>query len=112
MRVIPASQSHRRLPARGWRAHLKRIALATAAIFFLLTLAAGAAHQHGSTSSLHRIDCKACAWVHSASGALGHATPAIVVHSANLAPRAPDAGLPSTFAISTHRGRAPPWFIL
>lgn len=112
MQLNPASQSHRRLPARGWRAHLKRIAVATAAIFFLLTLAAGATHQHGSTSSLYRIDCKACAWVHSASGALGHAAPALAVHGESHAPHALIAGLPSTLAVSTHRGRAPPSSLL
>jgi hypothetical protein len=106
--VIPESHGARRVPPRGWRAHLRRVALGTAAIFLLLTLSAGALHRHGPSSSLHRIDCQACAWAHSATGALSHAAPAITVFSARLASHVPNAVTPPPCAASSHHGRAPP----
>jgi len=112
VRVSSASHILRRLSARGWRARLGRVALATAAIFFLLALFAGASHQHGSFSSLHRIDCKACAWVHSAAGALGHAAPALTVFSVDLALHAPGSVPQTACAASPHHGRAPPAILL
>ena len=98
--------------AAGWRKHLRRIAITTAAIFFLLALTAGGPHRHASASSLHRIDCQACAWVRSASGALSHAAPVLALFIAGAAPRAHHVSVLITCAASPHDGRAPPFFLV
>ena len=108
MQVIPANHSLRRPSASGLRTHLRRVALAITAIFFLLTISAGALHHHGSSSSLHRIDCQACAWVHSAAGALGHAAPILDVFDGGSARSVPGIHLLRNLHASPHHGRAPP----
>jgi uncharacterized membrane protein YgdD (TMEM256/DUF423 family) len=94
------------------RTHLRRVALAIAAIFFLLTISAGALHHHGSSPSAHRIDCQACAWVHLASGALSHAAPVLVVTVVSSAHPAPGVSTLVSIHASPHHGRAPPFSLV
>ena len=112
MQVIAAGHNPRRALVSGWRVPLRRVALATAAIFFLLALTAGGLHRHASASSLHRIDCQACAWVHNASGAVSHAAPVLALFTAGTAPRAHHVSVLITCAASPHDGRAPPGILL
>jgi len=112
MQVIAAGHNPRRPLVSGWRVPLRRVALATAAIFFLLAISAGALHHHDSSSSLHRMACQACAWVRSASGALSHAAPVLALFTAGTAPRAHHVSVLITCAASPHDGRAPPGILL
>ena len=112
MPVTPASHSARRIAPRGWHARLRRVALPTAAIFLFLALSAGALHHHGSSSSLQRIDCQACAWVHSATGSLSHASPVLGAFDGGSACSDPGVLLLGNLHASPHHGRAPPSFLV
>jgi hypothetical protein len=104
MRVF--SENSGRSPARFPGASL--LALALAAIFAVLSVSAGALHQHGTGLGTPQIDCKTCSWSHSAGAALGASTPGNAPVEATDLAAGPPPFQPSSDVLSLHLTRGPP----
>jgi hypothetical protein len=87
---------------------MSRIALVMAALLAFLTIAAGAMHHHASGSDAVRVECRMCAWVHSASASLHVSTPAPVAFAGVPVPAPAEREFHAQLPLSPHSGRAPP----